>query len=234
MTTARGEATEIARKYTSNDFVRSIYEKYTIEELLMDLLNGSDEKLDIVQIGTRYFLNIASVGLDAEIVYNASAYKKLSFIKGDMAYVISLFKTILGPKGMRAKVVLDGKEICNEKILLLAAANGAFYGGGIHIVPQAVVNDALLDVCLVRNVRFSKIARVLPKLFKARHGEANEVEMYQVKEVSIEAPEGCKLNIDGEIISTYNVNIRMIPAGITMRLPARNLVQSKKVYSNIL
>ena len=207
---------------SGNDFVRSIYGKYTIEELLIDLLEGKDEAIDLVKIGKRYFLNISSVGLDAEVVYNANQYKKIKFIKKDMAYVFSLFKTIFGPKGTQAKVIMDGKEICDEPILLLAVANGAFYGGGIPMVPTAKINDQLLEVCLVRETRLRKIIKVLPKVFKAEHINTPEVELYKAKEIEIEAKDGCKLNIDGEIVKAHKIKMNIVPQGIKMRIPAKN------------
>ena len=259
LTKSKGEATEIVKRYTSeedyiifavggdgtvnevvngmvgsdsilailptgsgNDFVRSIYDKYTIEELLCDLLDGYDESIDLIRIDEKYFLNISSVGLDAEVVYNANQYKKIKFIKKDLAYVISLFKTILGPKGTRAKVIIDGKQVCDEEILLLAVANGSFYGGGIPMVPTAKINDELADVCLVRETRLRKIAKVLPKVFKAEHIKAKEVELYKAKEVEIEAKEGCRVNIDGEIITSHHLKMNVIPKGIKMRIPSRN------------
>lgn len=248
VTTAKGEATNIVRRYTTeenyivfavggdgtvnevlnglmgsesslaiiptgsgNDFVRSIYCEYTLTDLIPELLDGITEKIDVIKVGEQYSLNITSVGLDAEVVYNASYYKQKKFIKGEMAYLISLIKTLLNPKGTYARVIMDGKEICNEKILLLAIGNGAYYGGGIHMIPQAVVNDALSDVCLIRTISFRKILIALPKLFKARHGEVEEVEMYQAKTIEIETPSGCKINVDGEVSTITQTKIITLP-----------------------
>ncbi|MBP3888289.1 MAG: diacylglycerol kinase family lipid kinase [Cellulosilyticum sp.] len=260
-TGAKGEATEIVRRYTlqddylvfavggdgtinevvngivgsksslailptgsGNDFVRSLYEQYTLEELLIALIEGKDQNIDVMQINERYFLNITSVGLDADVVYNASYYKKKKFIKGDMAYVISLIKTVLGPKGTYAKVMIDGSLVCDESILLLAAANGSFYGGGIHMVPTAKVNDGLADICLIRETRLRKLLKLVPSLIKAKHTEAKEVEIYHAKEILIEARDGCRVNIDGEIVSSQKIGMKVIPNGIKVRVPHRNLI----------
>lgn len=260
-TGAKGEATEIVRRYTlqddylifavggdgtinevvngivgsksslailptgsGNDFVRSLYEQYTLEELLMALIEGKDQNIDVMQINEKYFLNITSVGLDADVVYNASYYKKKKFIKGDMAYVISLIKTVLGPKGTYAKVMIDGRLVCDESILLLAAANGSFYGGGIHMVPTAKVNDGLVDICLIRETRLRKLLKLVPSLIKAKHTEAKEVEIYHAKEILIEARDGCRVNIDGEIVSSQKIGMKVIPNGIKVRVPYRNLI----------
>ena len=207
---------------SGNDFIRSVYEPHTIEELLIELIKGTDYPIDVIEIGKKHFLNIASVGLDADIVYNASRYKKLRFVKGDLAYIISLFKSIFGKKGIQAKVTIDGKEICNQDILLLAVANGSFYGGGIPIMPIAKVNDALADICLVREVRLRKLIKVLPSVFRAQHIHAKEVEVYHGKEIKIESETLCRLNIDGEITTAQEIDIKLIPQGVNIRLPRRN------------
>lgn len=205
---------------SGNDFVRSLYPKVSNEELLKALLEGESEAIDLIQADEKYFLNIASVGLDADVVYNAIAFKKYRFIKGDVAYLLSLFKTILGPRGTHIKVTLDGKEACNEKILLLAIANGRFYGGGIPITPHAKLSDAVADVCLIRERRLLKLVPLLPKLFKATHEEAKEVETYHAQQIEIEAAEGCRFNIDGEITKSNKIKMQVIPGALKVIVPA--------------
>ena len=205
---------------SGNDFVRSLYPKVSNEELLKALLEGESEAIDLIQVDEKYFLNIASVGLDADVVYNAIAFKKYRFIKGDMAYLLSLFKTIMGPRGTHIKVTLDGKETCNEKILLLAIANGRFYGGGIPITPHAKLSDAVADVCLIRERRLVKLVPLRPKLLKATHEEAKEVETYHAQQIEIEAAEGCRFNIDGEITKSNKIKMQVIPGALKVIVPA--------------
>lgn len=261
LTNAKGEATEIAKRYTSqedyivfavggdgtinevangivgtgsslailptgsgNDFIRSVYDKYTLAELLEELLDGTNESIDVIQINEKYFLNIASLGLDADVVYNARAYKQKKFIKSDMAYIISLVKTLLGPKGTNLTIMVDGKQICDEEVLLLAMANGVFYGGGIPIMPEAKVNDGLVDLCLIRERRITKLIKLIPSLIKATHTKSELVEVYHAKEVFVEAKNGCRVNIDGEIVVANEVHMNIVPNGIQIRVPSRHLV----------
>ena len=171
-------------------------------------------------INEKYFLNIASVGLDADIVYNAIAFKKMKFIKKDMAYILSICKTIFGKKGISIKVMLDGREISDKKVLFLAVANGKFYGGGVPITPNAEINDGLADVCLVENLNLLKIFRLLPKLVKAKHTEAKEVEIYRAKKIEIESENLVRVNIDGEIVELDKLIMEVIPKAIKLIIPA--------------
>lgn len=205
---------------SGNDFIRTIYPHHKQEELLYKLLNGRRECIDVFKINEKYFLNIASVGLDAEIVFNAGLFKNKSYIKSDAAYIISIFKTLFGYKSRKFRVSLDGKETCHNKILLLAVANGRFYGGGIPIAPKAKVDDAKADICLVKDLKLRKIFSIIPKLFKARHDEAEEVEFYRASQIKIESAEKFRVNIDGEIAEADKINIEVMPQAIQVIVPA--------------
>lgn len=205
---------------SGNDFIRTIYPPYSQKTLIHRLLEGKTISVDLMQINHKYFLNIASVGLDAEIAFHASAFKKIKFIKGEVAYILSLFRTLLTYKSQRLKVSLDGEEVCNKKILLLAMANGRFYGGGIQIAPRAKIDDAKVDICMVRELKLSKILPLILKLFKAQHEAADEVEVYRARHMKIEGIDHFRVNIDGEIIEADQVTMEVVEKAIQVMIPA--------------
>jgi len=256
ITKGKGDATEIARKYSQqedyiiyavggdgtvnevvngmagsnsvlaiiptgsgNDMVRSIYPKYSNEELLRRLLVGSIKHIDLYKVEQSFFLNIASVGLDADIVFNADRYKKKSYIKGEMAYLISLFKTLLGPKGVQAKVLFDDKEVYNGKFLLLTVSNGRYYGGGIPITPHALLDDGVPDVCFVKETKLGKLMPVLPKVFKCTHEETDVVEVYHPCKVELISDQNFRVNVDGEIWERKHVMMEVIPHSLKILVP---------------
>ncbi|PRR82690.1 diacylglycerol/lipid kinase family protein [Clostridium vincentii] len=204
---------------SGNDFIRTIDPNYKKKDFLHKLIGGNTTLVDIIKINEKYFLNIASVGLDADIVYNAIAFKKMKLVKGDMAYIFSVAKTIFGKKGIPLKVKLDGKEIWDGKVLLLAIANGKCYGGGIKITPNAEIDDGLADVCLVENSNLLKIFRLLPKLATAKHTESKEVIIYRAKQIEIEGENIFRVNIDGEIVESDRLIMQVIPKAIKLVIP---------------
>lgn len=215
-----GSALAIVPAGSGNDFIRTIYPKYDHEELLYRLLKGKTENVDLVKINNKYFLNIASVGLDAEVVYNATMFKKIKYIKGDLAYVMSIFKTLWRHKSNQLQVKLDGKIACDKKVLLIAVANGKYYGGGIPIAPSAVVNDAKAHIYMVKELKLRKILGLIPKLFKAKHESEPDVEVYKASQIHIRSHECFKVNIDGEILETNEVAMEVIPEGLQVIIPA--------------
>lgn len=205
---------------SGNDFIRTIEPNYKKKDFFHKLIVGNTTLVDIIKINEKYCLNIASVGLDADIVFNAIAFKKMKFVKGDMAYILSICKTIFGKKGIEIKVKLDDKELSDRKVLFLAIANGKFYGGGVPITPNAEINDGLADVCLVENLNLLKIFKLLPKLAKAKHTEAKEVKIYRAKKIEIESETLFRVNIDGEIVEGDKLKMEVIPRAIKLIIPA--------------
>lgn len=204
---------------SGNDMVRSIYPKYSNEELLDRLLEGTIKSIDLYKVEQSFFLNIASVGLDADIVFHADKYKKKAYIKGEMAYLISLFKTLLGPKGVQAKVVFDDQEVYDGKFLLLTVSNGRFYGGGIPITPHAIIDDGVPDVCFIKETRLGKLAPVLPKVFKCTHEETDVVEVYHPHKVEVVGKQKFRVNLDGEIWERDYVKMEVLPQSFKVLIP---------------
>lgn len=204
---------------SGNDFIRGVYPKYKIERLLEGLIKGKASYVDIGRINEKYFLNVASVGLDAEIAKNVVYFKKLKFIGGSLAYLLSIAKTLLGYECNLIKIKLDGEEIWTDKSLLLAIANGKYYGGGIPIAPSAKVDDGQLNICLVKELGIVHILPIIPKLFLAKHEEAKDVQVFKATSIEVEGDKALNINIDGEIIKERNINIEIIPRGIEIIIP---------------
>ncbi|MDT8717410.1 diacylglycerol kinase family lipid kinase [Clostridium sp. 19966] len=204
---------------SGNDFVRTIYPKYILKDLFSKVICGDTKLVDLIKINEKYFLNIASVGLDADVAYNAIKFKKNKFISGSMAYMLSVFKTLLNKRGTWVKLNIDGTQYDYKKLLLIAISNGKSYGGGIHITPQAEVDDGFADICMIENLRLLRIFRMMPKLFRAQHLQVKEVKMYKAQEIEIEGRSEFKVNVDGEIVSASNIKIQVIPKALKIIIP---------------
>src|SRR5699024_12283037 len=77
---------------TGNDSARTLNVPRNPYEALNLLVKGESKEIDIAFVNDRIFLNIASVGLDSEIVKNAETIKKR--VKGKVAYLISVFRIL--------------------------------------------------------------------------------------------------------------------------------------------
>lgn len=203
---------------TGNDFSRNIYENGDVLISLEQAINGKDVFLDLARVNDRYFINIASVGFDAEVAYNTANFKKLPFVGGSLAYIFGIIETVFKYKSVHLNITIDDKKL-NIKSLLAAIANGKCYGGGILMTPDAILDDGMFDICIIEEVNKLKILRLFPKAIKGKHSSIKEVSFYRGRKVKINCNEEVSLNIDGEILRVREVEFEIIPKGIKVVMP---------------
>ncbi|NLZ48992.1 MAG: diacylglycerol kinase family lipid kinase [Clostridiales bacterium] len=203
---------------SGNDFIRSLTNKEDLEDILITSIKKEFELVDLGKCNDKYFINIASVGLDAEIVYNAIKIKRLPLIPSKFAYLISIFTTVFGYKSKKLKIQLDDKNIY-EETLLTAVANGKYYGGGMMVAPKAELCDGTFEICHVKEVSPFKIIRLFPRLIKGIHDTIKEVSFYKTKKIRIQSEEEISVNIDGELFRARDISLEILPKAIKIVRP---------------
>lgn len=203
---------------SGNDFIRSICKKTVFKDILKSTILGKAKQIDVVKINDRYFINISSIGIDAEVVCNARKLKNLPFISGRLAYILSVFITIFKYKWRHIQLKIDDKEI-ESTITLLALANGKYYGGGMKVAPYADLEDGILDLCIINKLSRIRMLTLFPKLIKGKHEDIKEVSFYKGRKITLIAKEEIAVNIDGEIIKSQQIQCNIIPKGIKVIIP---------------
>ncbi|MFZ3065775.1 MAG: diacylglycerol kinase family protein, partial [Nitrospirota bacterium] len=186
---------------TGSDLVKTLNIPVKIEDSVSVLLNGRERLLDIGEIKgkawreSRYFINIAGIGIDAVTVKELE-YAKTIF-KGKPAYFYALFRALKKYRGLTLKIKM--KDI-NISVLayLTAIANGRFFGGGFKITPDADTGDGLFDICIVEKVGIIKTLLNLAKVIKGTHTKIREVRMFRSDKVIISSDCLMPVEIDGE------------------------------------
>lgn len=184
---------------TGNDLARSLGIHLDPEEALYSLLSGVKKSIDIGRINGRMFLNVASMGLDAEIVKRTEKVKKV--FKGSIAYTISLIITLIVYKSKKLTIELDNETI-EIDAMLAAIANGKYYGGGMKICPMAILDDGYFHVVVVKKLNKLKLLTLFPLVFKGTHVNLTDlVKVYKSKRVKLKFDKELLLNIDGDVIT---------------------------------
>lgn len=203
---------------SGNDFIKSLTNNLNLQDIILRTVNGKEHLVDLAKVNDKYFINISSVGFDAEVVYKASKIKKYFGISGGLAYILGVVIKLIRYDNKFISVNIDG-QLTQTRSLLTAVANGRYYGGGMLAVPDASIDDGLLDICLISYVKRSRIIRFFPKFIKGQHGDLSEVKFYRGKKVVIECEEGLTLNADGEVDKTTRAVFEIIPRAVKIIVP---------------
>lgn len=201
---------------TGNDFAKTIYSGLNLDDIIETIIDGEVESIDVGKCNHKYFINIASAGIDAEIAHRVQRVQKS--ISGKSVYLNALFKTLVNFKGIDFNIKLEDFSF-KSNTLLITASNGKYYGGGMLPTPDADIKDGLFDVCHVKNLNKLKIIALLYKFIKGNHTSLKEVTIFKTKRLTVQADKKFFVNIDGETLETNEAILEIYRDFINIVLP---------------
>jgi diacylglycerol kinase (ATP) len=169
---------------TGNDFVRAQgWDLKDIDKQLDQVISRPPQEIDLGLVDSEWFGAVLSTGFDSVVNEKANT---LNWPKGPMKYNLAIAMELPKFKPLRYKIELDIQTIETEA-MLIAVGNGASYGGGMKVCPDAVMSDGFFDVMVLRPVSKVEFIRVFPKVFSGKHIEHPQVEIYRTRRVSLHA-----------------------------------------------
>ncbi len=158
---------------------------------------------------TRYMVNVAGLGFDAHVISTFN-HLKMKGYKGGWMYLYSILKSYFRYKSSGARIWVDDKVVFNDLMFSLAIGICKYNGGGVQQLPNALADDGLLDLTIIRPVHWWHIVFRLKKLFNGDIYQIGHVIHAQGRKVKIEAAPSIQLETDGELMggTPVEVNIR--------------------------
>ena len=180
----------------------------------------------------RAFLVMAGMGLDAQIMATTDAELKRRV--GMLAYVQTGAKAMLAGRRMRLRYQLDDDAFGETKVHTVLIGNCGSIGGNFYLMPDAAVDDGVLDVFAVRpQGRFgwlrvarqlivdnAMIRKLFPNRVPRRSDPQRDVSHQQARRVRMQLrhPEEIEMDGDhlGEIVA---LEVSVDPGGLLVRMP---------------
>ena len=104
------------------------------------------------------------------------------------------------------------------RILLAATANAPFYGSGIKIAPDAMVDDGMLDVCIVADVSRWTVLRMFLRGYSGAHVGHSAVRIVQTRTLWIESDDPLWIFADGEPVCEVPTLIEVVPGALKVKV----------------
>jgi diacylglycerol kinase (ATP) len=196
---------------TGDDFAKAIGAG-KLDRAIGLLANPKTADLDVVEVTagalTRHFLNIAGAGFDSEVNETANSMKlKLG---GAGTYVAALLKTLSKFSPASYTIEVDEGRM-DLDAMLVVVGSGISYGGGMRVLPNAVMNDGVLDVCIVEALSKPAFLRAFPRVFTGSHITHPKVRMLRGERVQMEANRRMLVYADGELVGPLPAIFRVLP-----------------------
>lgn len=170
--------------------------------------------------GTRHFLNIASLGITGEIVTAVNRAKLEKNRSGALIYLVHTVRALLGFRFPAVRVTLDDGVPDEAKVAAVAIANGAWFGGGMKIAPDARLDDGLFDAVIVRARNRPTLLANLARVYGGLHRSHPDVSIRRVSRVAVHPvnpSDMVALEFDGEDVGCLPARYDILPGALMLR-----------------
>ena len=191
---------------TGNDFVRASGHPTKIKEAIDLILKDNVGYIDYIDVGSRRCLNVAGAGMDVDVLLR---YATMKAFRGKLKYYASLIDTLIHVKWHKLRLTIDGKTM-DKSVFMIGVGNGTCIGGGMPICPDAKVDDGLLSVVIVNEMKKSRIPVELLGFLSGKHVKKDYTEVYSAKEVTVEVLDDGKIELDGEVIDDKILECKVV------------------------
>jgi YegS/Rv2252/BmrU family lipid kinase len=212
---------------TGNLLARNVdLDVYDLQASIETALFGQQRYIDTARMGIEnsrtghssehLFLVIAGIGMDAEIL--ADTNDGLKKAVGWLAYTEAGMRHLPGRR-RKVSVSLDDSPEQVRNIRSVLFANCGLVPGGIDFIPEAMIDDGMLDVVVMSpRSALGWLAMYAKILFKHR-GNLPIMTMYRAGKIVIKCPEPMLAQIDGDTLgSATKVSVQVAPRSLLIRV----------------
>ncbi len=159
------------------------------------LLHGRTRRIDLGQMGDRYFLLMAGIGFDGEVTRTVEKKSVKRF--GVLGYFFVGTWFGLSYPSFRVTVQM-GERTFRTTAIQIIIGNTQLYAGAVKYTWQAKCDDGLLDICILRRQNvFGRLAMAADFILH-REQRRNWVQYETCKDIKIRTRRRVAVQIDGD------------------------------------
>lgn len=184
--------------------------------------SGQDRAIDMVEVrgdnmDDTHFLVMAGMGFDAAIMEGVNEEIKAKV--GWFAYVLSALKALMFP-AVKVEISVDGGEVTRHRARTIVVGNVGTLTAGMPLIPDAAIDDGLLDVVLLHPQRFWSWVPLAFRILAKRPHTDDLVNRFTGREVTIRADRDTPRQLDGDTVGPgRELQMRNIHGRLLIRVP---------------
>ncbi|HUQ34361.1 MAG TPA: diacylglycerol kinase family protein [Pyrinomonadaceae bacterium] len=221
---------------TGGDFRRSLGIPTRTADAALSLLRGRARLMDVGRVTyldhageevSGYFLGVASFGMSTDIISrvkeSGSRSRTLAVsgrLKGKLSFAAATVRSTFSSKGTDVVVQLDDQRERRLTVSNLCVANARFFGGGMKVAPDAMLDDGQFDVVSIGDLGSLKILTNAHKLYRGTHLDMEQVHQSRARVVTARPAhqnEKVAIEIDGELSGRLPAKFEITPRALRVR-----------------
>lgn len=206
---------------TGNNWVRAFGTSTRYQDAVRHIAEGHSFLQDVGVVSyeeahyrqSRYFANVAGVGFDAFLLRRMTHLQKKSRFSAWRKFLCVLSNYFVY-KSAGMKIWVDDERIYNGLMFSIALGICKYNGDGVQQLPDAVADDGMLDLSLVKPIHFWHILFRLRYLYNGGIYRIGHVLHARGRKVRIESSPEVSLEVDGELLGETPLEFSVLSKAI--------------------
>jgi YegS/Rv2252/BmrU family lipid kinase len=204
---------------TVNVWAREAGIPLSLAEARVMLVEGVQRRIDLGRAGTRYFLLMAGIGIDAATakLVEHRFLKRIGLKMLD--YIATSGYLSVRQRPVRVRMTIGSRKRTRHAVQIMIG-NTRLLGGALAFTRQAVADDGWLDLVFVGGHRLRHRAQVLLRAALRRPSLGPHAHYELVRTVRLESDVPLPVQVDGEVIGTLPMTFAVVPRALSVVVPA--------------
>jgi YegS/Rv2252/BmrU family lipid kinase len=212
----------IAHAGTGGDFRRMLAGAGNLKTCLRSIRSAGAHPVDVLRLesdtlpsllpgaqsGSRYGLNMITVGLGADVV--AVKHHNERRFSGYAAAAVDAYRQF---SPTPVDLIVDDHCVGSFRAMMVCIANGRYAGGGMKFAPGASLDDGHLDVVVIEHCGFAAALSIGLRLYTGNAVHHKAVHCFRGERVRLEG-EPLSVEVDGEPAGVSPVDVEVVPAAL--------------------
>jgi len=189
---------------SGNGFAKELGFRPNIRSLLKDIEKNECFDVDVININDGLCLNVAGVGLDSFVAHSFDKLKA----RGFWSYVGVTILNFIKLRPFHAEIKIPGEKTISEDLFVLTMANTRQFGNNAFIAPDAVPNDGMLDIVMIKPFPKILFPVFIYRLFAKRMNRSRYFSHIKTSKIVTISTDETRFHIDGEPV-TINGEVKI-------------------------
>jgi diacylglycerol kinase (ATP) len=200
---------------SGNDLARALGIELEPMRALERALAGSPRRIDLGSVNQKPYLGVVGIGFDGEVANYVN--EMTGWPGGPLAYPYALTRTLWRFEPPKIRVEHED-SLFEGRAMMALLANSPYFGGGMRIAPDAVLDDGLLDLVIIEELPRYLLLALFPRVYRGSHIKHPSVHHLRVRRARLGADRPMTLFADGEPLMPLPVD------GVTVEVRPRSLL----------
>jgi diacylglycerol kinase (ATP) len=212
---------------SGNGLARHLGIPLQVPEALQLIMKHRVQKIDAGSVNGKYFFCTCGTGFDASVGKKFSQDSR----RGMLSYVRATIHQYIN-YSPKSYILKTSHKKVRLKAFLVTFANSGQYGNNAYIAPNAVIDDGMLDLCILRPFPRTSTISIGLRLFFKNIDQSPYLEVMRIKKASLKRKGRKKITIhlDGEPMTlSGKLKVKVIEHALEVIVPV-----TKKSWRKLL